>query len=1043
MRLALLALAAINVAVVAAEEKWQWLACGKGKGSHYCTENPDEQVKTTSKHEVRCCSDTKISFKGQDWLKNSNCNVYHESDLRDPDNLNNVKCFHQSTYEEALRICAANGAYVCSKEQVEAGCVSGSGCLHDLDLVWTTSSAPKPPPPPENPKQLPRNEDDWLWLGCGRGGDCGIGFDVQAQAKDKHEVRCCSKKENKGWMKSKATCSNWHESDLKNGENKIQCFHQSTYAEAQAICAQNDGYVCTKQEVNSGCAQGSGCLHDDDLVWTSDDAPEGPELPGQEAVADEDFMFLACGSGTKGNIRCSDGLSVAKANEKHEVRCCSRMPQSGDWLRGNGCKNYHESDLWDPARTKKQCFHASTYAEAQEICKANNAYVCKREEVMTGCAQGSGCHHDLDLVWTSNRAGPKEVATYLARRTQAAALTGVCTASKGRVWGDPHFITFDNVKYDCQGHGEFVIAMAKGDDPLAIHGRFVRRRKGSAKPTVTEALAIQVSNDVPIIHVAVPEQKVNGQCQFSFSIGKEEAKLNTTIVDYFKDAKYDGKVNVFTNPRNVFITFPEQNARVQVTAGGSNRCVINTNLCLTPEKHGGANNIVGLLGSPNGNGKDDWMNRDGTNRDIPGDKRTRNKKGHEWCMDNWCIGNSDNSLWSPETHALHNNCNDKAADPFFDNPVPPEVVQACASTESPEECEVDTVAEVQEGGKVEDAVDAIKCDDEEDKLVDNLGESNADEVLKDLNGPVLEDTSTVPVTLPENFQAEDPANFGSVPDPTLPPVPDLPDVPTGGRSEETSGSLGDPHFKTWQGEHFEYHGQCDMVLAKDHGFAGGLGLEVQIRTKLVRYWSYIQRAAVRIGADILEIEGSSDPENSEPRFWINLEYGGKGTSIGGFPLSIKSNGANKRFFEIDLSSKFPGQKIVLSVFREFVRVDFKGSTVEAFGDTVGMLGNFRTGDLLARDGQTKIDEFVTLGNEWQLLPSDDMLFHDRAEPQFPRRCLLPEDPQGQRRRRLSESTISVEEAEAACSKVSGDKLDIKDCVYDILATQDLDMVGAF
>eukprot|EP00980_Cylindrotheca_fusiformis_P015112 scaffold4174_cov66-Cylindrotheca_fusiformis.AAC.1 len=47
-----------------------------------------------------------------------------------------------------------------------------------------------------------------------------------------------------------------------------------------------------------------------------------------------------------------------------------------------------------------------------------------------------------------------------------------------------------------------------------------------------------------------------------------------------------------------------------------------------------------------------------------------------------------------------------------------------------------------------------------------------------------------------------------------------------------SGSNGDPHFRTWNGGHFEYHGQCDMILVKDENFADGLGLQVQIRTKL-------------------------------------------------------------------------------------------------------------------------------------------------------------------------------------------------------------------
>jgi hypothetical protein len=271
---------------------------------------------------------------------------------------------------------------------------------------------------------------------------------------------------------------------------------------------------------------------------------------------------------------------------------------------------------------------------------------------------------------------------------------------------------------------------------------------------------------------------------------------------------------------------------------------------------------------------------------------------------------------------------------------------------------------------------------------------------------------------------------------------DTSDEPT--TPSKPAGSNGDPHFKTWKNEHFEYHGQCDLVLTKDPEFAGGLGLEVQIRTKMVRFWSYIKSAAIRIGDDILEIEGSPDLEDRDTHYWFNFQYQSNAiTTIGGFPLSISSNGVQKRLFEIDLSSKYPGQKIRLDTFREFVRVEFEGSTEESFGNTVGMLGNFKTGQTLARDGVNEIHDYIDFGNEWQILPSDDMLFHAKEDPQFPTRCLVPEDPQGQRRRRLDESTISIEEAEAACSKVVSDSLDLKDCVYDILATQDLDMVGAF
>ena len=234
-----------------------------------------------------------------------------------------------------------------------------------------------------------------------------------------------------------------------------------------------------------------------------------------------------------------------------------------------------------------------------------------------------------------------------------------------------------------------------------------------------------------------------------------------------------------------------------------------------------------------------------------------------------------------------------------------------------------------------------------------------------------------------------------------------------------------------------------MVLTRDRNFANGIGLEVQIRTKMVRFWSYIRTAAIRIGDDILEIEGSPDLEDREIHYWFNFQYQAETTSIGGFPLKSTTNGVQKRFYEIDLSSKYPGQKILLKSFREWVAIEFQGSSEEAYGNTVGMLGDYKTGKTLARDGVTAMDDFIDFGNEWQVLPSDDMLFHDIAMPQFPKRCIVPEDPHGDRRRRLEESTVSVEDAEAACRKVLTNSLDIKDCVYDLLATQNLEMVGAF
>ena len=243
---------------------------------------------------------------------------------------------------------------------------------------------------------------------------------------------------------------------------------------------------------------------------------------------------------------------------------------------------------------------------------------------------------------------------------------------------------------------------------------------------------------------------------------------------------------------------------------------------------------------------------------------------------------------------------------------------------------------------------------------------------------------------------------------------------------------------TWKKEHFEFHGQCDILLAKDDDFADGLGLNVQARTKVVRHWSYNKNIAIQIGDEILEVEGGPN----SALWWYNYERLGELGTIGGFPIIHTVKSEWKQMFEIDLDSKYPGHRIVLSTYKEFVRLDFQGDSEEAYGNAVGILGDYKTGKTLARDGSTVLDDFVEYGQEWQVLPADIMLFHMSSDPQFPEKCIQPIDPRGERRRRLGEVSVSEEQAEAACAHLK-DAMDRKDCVYDILATQDIDMVGAY
>jgi len=644
------------------------------------------------------------------------------------------------------------------------------------------------------------------------------------------------------------------------------------------------------------------------------------------------------------------------------------------------------------------------------------------------------------LIWTSTEATAEAIAEYNAKATQAAAISSVCVGgATGRVSGDPHFTTFDNYKYDCQGHGEFVIAMSTGSDPLAIHGRFVRVTDSKLKPTITRSVAIKVVDEVPTIQVTAPPQKINGKCPFTFTMGEAETVIPADEIISFLDTNYNGKVYAFTNGKNIILTFPSALARIQITGGGGgSRCVLNTNLCLTPESHGGAANIVGLLGSPDGDTDNDWMNRDGTitsqpdicevpnptNSEVKHCRREKNTLGHEWCMDNWCVGHANNSLWGEESHAEYNECENRQPDTFFEDveDADPAITEACEDAEDVDGCIMDTIICVEEGGTIQECADIILDEDAIGNFTETIGDRDPTDQLDDWDGPNFNETESVPLAPEETPN---------------PPVPS----PTPDRTESTT-SNGDPHFRTWKDEHFEFHGQCDVVMMSVSNFANlGVDLDIHLRTKMIRFWSYIKTAAIRIGNDVLEVEGSAIKEDGDMKlhYWTNYEYRGELEDLAGFPVTI-SDRRNK--YTIDFGSVYPGLKIVINTFKEFVGVKVIGATEDSFGESVGMTGNFKSGKTLARDGVTEIHDYNEYGQEWQVLPSDGRLFHEFGYPTFPQHCLIPEDSRGERRRRLAESDITEEAAEAACAGLE-DAIDRKDCVYDILATQDLDMVGAY
>jgi hypothetical protein len=277
-----------------------------------------------------------------------------------------------------------------------------------------------------------------------------------------------------------------------------------------------------------------------------------------------------------------------------------------------------------------------------------------------------------------------------------------------------------------------------------------------------------------------------------------------------------------------------------------------------------------------------------------------------------------------------------------------------------------------------------------------------------------------------------------------------------------SGVAADPHMKLFSGEYYDFHGQCDLVLVHAPDFAHGLGLDIHIRTKLRYGYSFVgkcgacwlivvsrltsetstyntfssanmaESAAVKIGDDILEVSS-----------WGVYTMNGVTAAdfaqaqLGPFTVAYTVENKNKAVFLIQDGDE---DHIEVSTFKDWVNVKIR-STQENYGTSSGLMGEFETGRMMARNGTTVFTKSETneFGNEWQVTPDEPKLFivEDR-EPQSTKgqKCIMPSSTADSRR--LGE-TIAVEAAKEACAHY-GNKVDLfQMCVYDVMASGDLEM----
>lgn len=188
-------------------------------------------------------------------------------------------------------------------------------------------------------------------------------------------------------------------------------------------------------------------------------------------------------------------------------------------------------------------------------------------------------------------------------------------------------------------------------------------------------------------------------------------------------------------------------------------------------------------------------------------------------------------------------------------------------------------------------------------------------------------------------------------------------------------------------------------------FNNGAGFDLHVRTTIQDYFSYMSTVAIRVGEDVLELHREHFYLNDEVftpvalplTFGDELQYT---ISIGEVEGSKNAN--KHQYYKVDLHE---GSTLVFKFDKKFLTMEISGYATE-FSDAVGLLGEFRTGEMISRDGILMTD-FEAYGFEWQVSPEDKILFREARSPQLPyERCRMPSAARPSRRRLRKSNLVS-------------------------------------
>lgn len=225
-------------------------------------------------------------------------------------------------------------------------------------------------------------------------------------------------------------------------------------------------------------------------------------------------------------------------------------------------------------------------------------------------------------------------------------------------YGDPHILTFNRARFDCQVRGEFILSRSSRKPSFELQGRF-SSIDGSAITVVTAFVSAHFGS--PTIQFTVPK----------FPIGEG---IKRTVMDTCPVVLHvDGVNHLFTSATERIgdVTFSVKDKSVTLTYKSGITvtivvlryfgCYISSLKYQLPGSRIGIGGISGLFGTPNGDSSDDWRTPAGDLVPVPKNFGTFHfANGNFYCHAQWCIKTPPDSLFTyfetGSSHASNSDC---------------------------------------------------------------------------------------------------------------------------------------------------------------------------------------------------------------------------------------------------------------------------------------------------------------------------------------------------------------------------------------------------